>query len=518
MGSGRHGVAFADRGAVPAGFAKHMKHGQKLVRAGKLSEAIGSFEAALAIRPDDPGALFALGNVARDLGLLDVAVKMFAMVLQVTPDSVEAANNLGNVHRARGDYDAAIDVFRLAIAATPDKPALWSNLASTVMSKGDFDNARTFYEEALRLQPHHGETLGNLAELFSNMGRYEEAEPFFRRALKKLPKSAQLRLNYSRTLMAMGRLGEAWEYYEYRLKPDLPKAVDYRHKLRRWRGDKPAERTILVSGEQGIGDQLLFASCLGDLIDQAAGVAVEIEPRLVSLFQRSFPEATIHPYVVDVADGRPRFSYDWLKGAALPDAAIPIGSLPGLYRADASAFPETPMPYLVPDPVERETWRRRLGGLGPGPKVGICWRSGNVTAQRQWGYTDLDDWREIFDVSDVTFVSLQYDESAEELAAARARFGVEIHAFDDIDLKHELDRSAALTAELDLVLSAPTAVAAMAGALAVPAVMMGWGWFTLGTEGWPLQPSIRPVWDDFRSPSIPKTAEALRQFVAAGHL
>jgi len=518
MGSGRQGTALADRGAVPAGFAKHMKHGQKLVRTGKLSEAIGSFEAALAMRPNDPGALFALGNVARDLGMADVAVKMFEMVLQVKPESIEAANNLGNVHRARGDYDAAIGVFRLAIAATPDKPVLWSNLASTVMGKGDFDNAQTFYEEALRLHPHHGETLGNLAELFSNMGRYEDAEPYFQRALKKLPKSAQLRLNYSRTLMAMGRLDEAWENYEYRLKPDLPKAVDYRHKLRRWRGDKPAERTILVSGEQGIGDQLLLASCLGDLVGQAGHVVVEIEPRLVALFQRSFPSAAIHPYDMAVADGRPRFSYEWLKGTDRPDAAIPIGSLPGLYRVDAASFPDRPQPYLVPDPVERETWRQRLAALGPGPKVGICWRSGNLTAARQWGYTDLADWQEIFSAPDVNFVSLQYDECGEELVAARARFGVDIHAFDDIDLKNELDRSAALTAELDLVLSAPTAVLAMAGALAVPAIMMGWGWFTLGTGGWPLQPSVRPVWDDFRSPSVPKTAAALRTFLSDGHL
>jgi len=127
------------------------------------------------------------------------------------------------------------------------------------------------------------------------------------------------------------------------------------------------------------------------------------------------------------------------------------------FRPTVESFPER-AGYLTPDPERVAYWKARLDDLGPGPKVGICWRSGMRSADRNRYYTSLDQWGPIFDVPSVHFVSLQYDDCKAELDAARAKHGVEIHMPDGIDLKNNLDDAAALTAALDLVLSAPTSV------------------------------------------------------------
>jgi hypothetical protein len=221
----------------------------------------------------------------------------------------------------------------------------------------------------------------------------------------------------------------------------------------------------------------MFSSCYADLIARAGHVIIECDPRLVGLFARSFPTATVR-----AAGGAPD---DF-------DVHVAAGSLPLHLRRALADFPARPG-WLVPDPGRVASLRARIAALGPGPVVGIAWRSGLITPERAGLYTQLADWGPVFAAPGVRFVNLQYDDCAAELAAAGARFGVTVHRWPDLDLRNDLEGAAALTASLDLVLTAGTSVAEMAGALGVPVWRFGacGEWTALGAAVRPWYPSMR---------------------------
>lgn len=187
------------------------------------------------------------------------------------------------------------------------------------------------------------------------------------------------------------------------------------------------------------------------------------------------------------------------------DAQVAMGSLPVLLRRKLSDFvPQAH--YLVADPVAVQRWRQTLLGLGPRPKVGLSWRSGLLNARRARYMATLQDLAPILDTPDVTWINLQYDECEAELVAAERRQGIVIHR-PTLDQKNDLDGVAALMSALDLVISVPTTVAVLAGALGTPT----WAFHGppthhcyFGTERWPYVPAVRPYcrtrwtepWDD----------------------
>jgi len=271
-----------------------------------------------------------------------------------------------------------------------------------------------------------------------------------------------------------------------------------------------------------VGDEIMFANMHHDLI-RAAGaegrIYISCDPRLVPLFARSFPEAVVGPFASARHNGRTLRLCPWLKDHPPLDGYVPAGSLARDFRASIDDFPKRPG-FLAPNPARVAHWRARLAALGPGPYVGLCWRSGLKTAARSKYYAPLDLWGPVLERRDVTFVNLQYDDCAEELAAASARFGAPIHALGGIDLRHDLDENASLCAALDLVLSAPTTAGALAGAVGTETWFLTLGpvWPMLGQSAYPWYPGSRVLmaprfgaWEELLS----ETARALADWRAA---
>jgi hypothetical protein len=223
------------------------------------------------------------------------------------------------------------------------------------------------------------------------------------------------------------------------------------------------------------------------LIARAGSVIVETDPRLTSLFARSFPGATVRAQTLDRAGRETLDAPDF-------DVVVSAGSLPCYVRRTLADFPSRTS-FLVADAARVDGWRERLASI-PGPRIGIAWRSKLNTAERRLEYTRLAEWNEIFGVPGASFFNLQYDDCERDLADAERRFGVEIHNFDDVDYMNDFEQVAALMKNLDLVISARTAVAMLAGGLGVPTVMMGnrWDWSDLGTDTSPWFPSVTLVY------------------------
>ncbi|HJS45347.1 MAG TPA: tetratricopeptide repeat protein [Rhizomicrobium sp.] len=466
--------------------------GLKLSSQGRHAEAIAQFEAALAQSPDDTKVLFALGNTANQLGLAGPAEQFFRRVLALEPTRLEAIVNLANLLRAAGQPDAAIALLDPALAREPQSPELLLTLGSAWRERGDFQTAASHYQSALAARPNYAPALANLADMRADAGDREGARTLYDSAIRCDPGNPQARLNRAVLHLLNGDLKDGWRDYGARI--DVPgKVPAAEQRFAAWTGGPLKRARLLVRSEQGIGDQILFASMIPDLAARAkaegGSVILECEPRLVSLFARSFPQIAVQPAAIKDIAGVPVADYGWLKAAGGATAAILMGSLPKYLRPTLESFPN-PHQFLVPDPRERARWR---AVFEDGKKIiGISWRSGKFgDGDRVLQYAPLRDWADFLRSRDATFVCAQYGARPEEIAALEQMSGRKILVPENLDQKHELDRTCAMLSALDVLVSAPTAVswlAAGAGLRTLKALFSE-VWTAMGQDREPFAPA-----------------------------
>ena len=476
--------------------------GLRLSAAGRHVEAIGCFEQALAANGQDTRTLFALGNTAKILGMPGPAEEFFRRVLAIEPERMEALVNLANLLRSNGQLDAARLLLEPALSRQPDSAEMWLTLGSTYREMGDARTAADHYRRALEIKPEYAPALGNLADLVADEGDLAAALELYDRALKTDPGNAQARLNRAVVHLLRGNLKDGWRDYAARLK--VPNKVPVAtHGLAKWSGESLKRTRLLVTAEQGVGDQIMFASLFGELCNRADAegghIILECEPRLVSLFARSFPSATVRAWDVESKGGETTARYDWLKSAGGANAAIEMGTVPRYLRRTLDAFPQSHA-YLKPEMGESVLWQGALASLGSGPTVGICWRSGKSGGGRSLQYAPLQTWAAFLRDCPGTLVCAQYDATPDEVGLLQAMSGRDILVPDGIDQKNDLDRTCALLAALDCVVSAPTAVSWMAAATGTPTfkILYDTSWTSFGESTEPFAPACSLIMPDVR--------------------
>jgi tetratricopeptide (TPR) repeat protein len=466
-----------------------------LERMGHLHKALVTYERAFALDPDDPDLLINLGLTAWNLKMNDGAAKMFRLFIDACPESPLGYNNLGSIQCDLGQSSTAIETLRSAIYRMPSEAVLWNSLATVLAEEGRAEESLVFYREAIRLDPEFPRPWHNLAYAYSHLGRLEEALEGYDRALalaKDPTEIIESRHSRSVCLMGMGRLEEGFREYEIRNSPRFRAYVHHMTKAPHWNGEPLDGKRLLVAGEQGLGDEFMFAGVLPDLardVGDGGKLQIAVDPRLVTLFQRSFPKAQVGAYddrkLLD-ADGNKELRFmPWANQEREPDYFAVMGTALQFHRKRIEDFPR--QAFLVADPARVEEFRARLSAMGPGPYVGICWRSMMLGAKRRKYYSALDLWGPILQTPGVTFVNLQYGDCADELARAAEQHGIAIHAIADLDLKNDIDGAAALSAALDLAISAPTAAAATAASVGTEVWFLTAGrtWPQLGTDEYP---------------------------------
>ena len=490
---------------------------------GELSKALAMYERAHQLDPTDPDLYMNLSLVAWKLGQIEIAEKFVRIFINMQPTNPSGYNNLGGILRDLGRYDEAIDTLRNAIYQFPQEPELWNTLGTVAMEDGNINDARTFYEEAIRLRPKYARALHNIAYAVHHTGPLDEALRYYNLALKYSKDAKDIReTEHSRSLcqLAMGNLTEGWDNWNIRLHPQFRGSIIYATDVPQWEGEDLAGKTLLVVGEQGLGDELMFSNTYQDLLDAVGPdgrLMVACDGRLIPLFQRSLPGVDLLNYVDRSHNGKTVRTVPNATGPNTPDFFAPCGTTLRYFRRDISLFP-TDRAHLRADPDRISYWKDKLATLGDGPFVGICWRSLIMTAKRSKYFSPLELWAPVFKNRDVQFINLQYGDCKEDIAFVDEKFGTKIHDFDEIDLKNDLDDNAALCAALDLVLSAPTAAGALAGAVGTNVWLLTIGdvWPQLGTDRFPFFPNnhvIRPDayadWPDL----MDKVSGELSQFV-----
>jgi len=498
-----------------------------LERMGHVHKALVTYERAFELDPDDPDLLINLGLSAWALKMTGAAMEMFRRYVALKPNSPLGYNNLGTILCEMGDTAAAIDTLSAALKQMPREAVLWNALATVLAESGRAGESIVFYKEAIRIAPGFPRAYHNLGFAFQHLGQLDDALEAYDNALARAvdPKEI-MEGQHSRSvcLMGMGRLEEGFRNYEIRNSPRFRGYVRHVLSAPAWNGEPLAGKRLLIVGEQGLGDELMFSTVIPDLIDAVGPdgrLLIAVEHRLVDLFARSFPQAQVGAYedrraVTDDGAYEVRF-IPWAVKDGQPDYFATMGTPLQFLRKSLDDFPAHPL--IVADPVRVKGFRRQLAAMGRGPFVGMCWRSMMQDVKRQKYFSPLDAWGPVLKTKGVTFVNVQYGDCEGDLARVRAAFGVDIKVMDGLDLKQDIEGAAALSAALDLVLSAPTAAAAIAASTGTETWFLTAGrtWPQLGTDHFPWYARTRVFsperfgdWDAL----MPRLAGELARFAA----
>jgi tetratricopeptide (TPR) repeat protein len=472
-----------------------------------LRRAAAAFRAALAAAPDCAAAHVNLGVVLREAGAMEEALAHLRRALELAPHD-EAA--LSNLEHALFEADLCEEALQVAAAARDRDPQRYAahfflgmayqRLHEPARALACYETARTLHGNDARLYLERGLALQDL-------GRIEEALADFARAEALDPQVPFLALYRALARLLAGDYARGWDDYEARkaVKGFPQRPVHFPE----WDGSGLAGRTILVYGEQGLGDEILFASVLPDVIAAAQHCIIECEARLEPIFRRSFPAATVYAGTVGRALPGEVAARDIHFEAAL-------GSLPRFLRRNRGDFPRH-RGYLRADPARVAFWRERLARLGPGLKVGISWTGGVRRTKRPLRSIPLERWWPILSVPAARFVSLQYTpEAGAQAAEFHARYGIALEHWPEAIADY--DETAALVCALDLVVSVCTAIVHLGGALGRPVWVMTpyspeWRYGIAG-ETMPWYPSVRlfrqPAYGEWDS-VIAAVAAALRE-------
>ena len=488
----------------------HLNLGMLYFRQNQFERALSSFRTSGALRPGISEIFVNCGLALLKLGRVDEAISEFERALALHPDNAEAFCQLGNAYVEREAPDRAIISYQRAVAIKPDYPDALTNLGNALKIRGEINQAVECYRRALAIRPEDPMLHHNLGFACSYQDRLEEAVASFDTALQYDPDHVEARLNLGIVRLLLGDFLRGWEGYEWRFRQRNPDYITPRRDFpyREWRGEDLAGQRLLIWGEQGIGDELRNASMFAEVSEAARRCVIECAPKLLTLFARSFPAATVVART-DPPHRETQGPFDFQSAA---------GSLARWRRLGVASFPDR-RAYLRLDPLRAAYWKERLAALGGGLKVGFSWRSSNLKGTRALICTKLDQWRPILSVAGVQFVSLQYDECREELAQAEERFGVRLHRFPEVDLFNDIEEATALTGALDLVITAPTAVSVLAAALGISTWRTSYGpdWQLHGTNRNLWHPSMvifRRRWDQRWEEVIDAVGNALAQFVA----
>lgn len=484
-----------------------------LNEAGRHAEALEPASLAAALAPSNVHALAARARALSGSGRADEAVATARQLLALDGEHGMPHALLGELLMEQGRLASALSSLERAIRYGYETTEVRNRLGLARKWLGDADGALAEQRRAMELEPGWAPGYSNLAASLADLGAFDAAMELHRIAIEMAPDDAARHNDFALALLARGDLDRGWREFEWGMEGSTRgrrRELGVAH----WDGSHPSGRRVLVHQEQGVGDEIMFASCLDDLLAEATHVVVECDPRLVSLFARSFPAATVRADTRDSATREETLAPDEIDF----DLVAPIGSLPLRYRRRLDAFPDR-RSYLRADPELVAAWRAWLDGLGAGPAVGISWRSRLSGRERRLEYTRLTDWEPVFSIPGVRFVNVQYDEVDQELAEAGERFGLEIARPPGLDLMNDFEGVAALVCALDAVISPQNTLGHLAGALGVPTLMMGnrFWWNNLGatrapgSTRYPWLPAVTLVTRDPREPWEPVLADAGRR-------
>jgi tetratricopeptide (TPR) repeat protein len=427
------------------------------------------------INPYDEEILINLADIELRLGRVDSSLGLMKLASEYHPTSIKSWLNMAGAYLLKGEFQNALDVSLQAVNIDPKNADGFQNLGSSLFNLGMFKEARHAFETALLLNPNLQEAKSSLSMVFAKQNEFLISAEILDNLILNSKKTdripiEQLKWDAALIHLRLGNLSTGFEYYEYGFHPEvrghLIRKPHRSFKVDKWTPDMPKNQPVLVWREQGIGDEILFMTCLHDLIKSGYEPIIETDKRLISIYQRSFPNVVVREALFNNAYPHDSPYEDF-------GSHIPMGSLMKAYRNTIDSFPNS-AGYLVPDHLLVAKWRDRLKELRrPNKKIiGLSWKGGISDPLRNSKYTKLIDWSYLLSNPNFEFINFQYGDCLNEIREVEAILGIKIHRWDDLNLKQDIEDIYGLLANIDQLITVSTAVWMFSASIGTPTTLL----------------------------------------------
>jgi len=437
-----------------------LSHAVELHKNNDLNGAAKIYEKVLTSNPKDPDALNLLGLVYYRKHKYDEAFKLIKTAIGFSPNDAAFHNNIGNIYFDTDQLDKALFHYKKSLSINPKQSDAATNIANILWKLHRNQEAEDTLNAASKNQVKTPAFFHNMGHIYSAQKKYVEAEKLHIQGLAIAPNDPQLRLDTGLMQLSLEKFTEGWNNYSWGGKSVQNIRKFYSLSAPIWDGSPLKEKTILIYGEQGIGDEIMFAQFIPEISMQAKKCIFACLPRLTPIFSRSFPN-------IEFFSG---YDEDILKKLVIEkhvDYASPIGELAKFLRPDSNSFSDKNH-YLIPNKNTTSKWKQRYADLGQGLKIGISWKGGKETRSSISRSIDLNQWLPLFKIPNCHFINLQYGEHSKEINHIKNTYNITLHHWQDSIPLNDMDDFAAQTAALDLVISIDNSTVHLAGALGIP--------------------------------------------------
>jgi tetratricopeptide (TPR) repeat protein len=423
---------------------------QALLALHRGSETLMIAEVLLAKNPSDGDALSLKATALGSLRRFAEELAALATIIELEPGNVAARARKSGALRQLKRIEEALAAADEALGLSAASHEAHLARALALGELGRFEEGLEELQRAEELGAPSSYILTSRAVAYSRLGRLDEAGALFKELADDIVDDPAMRYNYGLYLLERGDFERGWEEHEQRLRKHDFEQRTLTEIAPQWNGDDLDGKKLLIFQEQGLGDAIQFSRYVKRLGSPGAQLSLLVQPALVQLFKASFP-------AVDVTDTLGlRGGFNW---------QVSLMSLPYVLRAQIATIPGE-VPYLRAEPERIEKWRSRTAGKEF--KVGLCWQGNRKLPRDRFRSIPLALFAPLSSVRGVRLISLQSIYGVDQLAELPAGMSVEALGVERGGDKDGFADAAAIMANLDLVISVDSAIAHLAGALAVP--------------------------------------------------
>ena len=320
------------------------------------SKAIKYFKNVISIKPNYAEAHNNIGNVLREQKNFKEAMLYFRKALELKPKFAEAYNNIGILFKDQEQFEEAILYYKKSISIMPRLPDPYNNIGNVLRQIGNFDEAVRNFNKAIEINPNFADAYNNLALTLQKQKKYNQAFSYYAKAIKINPNFDDAKYNLGHLQLATENFDKGWKNHEYR-KPKRIITKNLNLKYEKFWNGKKFNGKLLVYGEQGLGDQIMFSSMLNDLLALQGNITVSVEERLLPLFKRSFKKIKFINNNKNVNNEKfDKYTF--------------IGSLGMFFRKSINDFPKKQKPFLTASPEKIKRIKKYLD-KGSFKKIGL---------------------------------------------------------------------------------------------------------------------------------------------------
>ncbi len=421
------------------------------IQLGDIKKGVSYIEKSIKVDPKQPGAISNLANGLLEIEKPEEAIQYYNLALKLDSNFVDAYYNKARALKFVQKYEEAILNYQQAIKLNPQYFKAIVNLGFLYNELKEYDKSLKQYNLALNINPHSAETLYNRGIVYENLNEFENALDDYNLAIKIKPNFADALFNKAILMLSQENYEDGWKLYEARweakkllyIQTSKPELLDFHI----------TQKNILVWSEQGIGDEILYSSLLQDAFKVTNNFIVAIDPRMLSLYQRSFKNISNVNFI----------SSKKLPNEASYDFHLPIGNLGKFFRNSLGDFKDQPFNYLISD-IEKSMLLKKAFKSSKKFICGIAWKSKNEEIGPDKSLS-LKQLLPILELPDIDFISLQYGDTEEEEKSLYEEYGIEIKTMDEIDNFNDIDGLSSLIDACDFVITSSNITAHLSGAL-----------------------------------------------------